>query len=268
MSGVRQFVREMWEHRELLLILVQRNLKIRYKGSALGFFWSLASPLFFILIYGTFIRMIARGFAFDLRVLVTGIIVWQFTALCAGDSLNAIIGNTNLVKKTAFPRAILPVSTVLANLVNFMMSAIVLVVYLAVSRSPFNGALAGWLPAILVTHVALCLGISMLLSAGNVFFRDTEHILSHAMTAWFFLTPVIYPLSLPMSIVGEKLPGLAWAYFLNPMAGIVSGYRAVLLSEEGVSPSSLAISAAVAWAALLAGAVIFQGTQKRFADEL
>jgi len=257
------WLKEVFQRRELLLILVVRNLKIRYKNSALGFFWSLLSPLFLILIYAVFLRVMR--FAWDLPVLVTGIIVWQFLALCLGDSLHAVVGNANLVTKASFPRIILPLAMTGANLVNFLLSFAVLCVYLVVVRVDAGAVL--WLPLILLTQFALCFGVALIISCANVFFRDTEHILSVVMLAWFFLTPVIYPIE----IVFES-PSLPWwtpiAYHLNPMTGIVTAYRAVLLSSPLPGSGLLPLSFCVAWAVPLVGFFLFQRLEGRFGDEL
>lgn len=270
MHAFLQFFREIAEHRELVTILVQRNIKIRYKGSVLGFFWSLASPVFFILIYGTFLKLIARGFAFDLQVLVTGIIIWQFISLCANDSLGAVVGNTNLIKKTAFPRIILPLATVLANLVNFLMSGLVLVAYLLIVHAQVQWAGLVWLPFIILTQAALCFGLAALLSAANVFFRDAEHLLGHAVMAWFFLTPILYPLSLPLDVIRARLPAFCEAlYFLNPMTGLIMAYRRILLgTPPEVSAWLPALSFVACWVILVAGVAVFQKVQPRFGDEL
>ncbi len=270
MTNRLPILRDLWIHRELVLILVQRNIKIRYKGSMLGFFWSLASPVFFILLYGAFLKLVARGFAFDLHVLVTGIIIWQFISLCTSDSLNAVVGNANLVKKTAFPRIILPLATVLANLVNFLMSGAVLLVYLLIVQAPIQWSAMAWIPLIILTQTALCFGLAALVSAVNVFFRDTEHLLGHLIMAWFFLTPILYSLSLPLGLIRAKLPAFALPlYFCNPMAGLITAYRRILLGAPAeVSGWFIALSFAVAWLMMLAGIGIFQKAQPRFGDEL
>lgn len=123
---------DLYRRRELVWILVQRNLKIRYKHSALGFLWSLLTPLLMILMYAVFASILKfnTGSPDYLPFLVVGIVVWQFTAGCLNDSLSSIAGSANLVKKVAFPRVILPVSTVLANAVNFVLTFVVLLAYL------------------------------------------------------------------------------------------------------------------------------------------
>lgn len=244
-------------------MLVERNLKIRYKNSVLGFFWSLLGPLLLILIYSMFLRVIR--FDMDLRILVTGIIVWQFLAMCMGDALYAILGNTNLVTKAAFPRIILPLAMVKANLVNFLLSLLVVVIYLAVAGAAFGAAY--WLPLIILTQLALCTGVALMVSASNVFFRDTEHVLSVVLLAWFFLTPVIYPIG----FVLERADFPAWVtvgFFMNPMTGIVTAYRMALLSVPNPGTVLLALSFAVAWSVLIVGSMVFQKAQILFGDEL
>ena len=270
MTNRMPIFQDLWTHRELVLILVQRNIKIRYKGSMLGFFWSLASPVFFILLYGAFLKLVARGFAFDLHVLVTGIIIWQFISLCASDALGAVVGNTNLVKKTAFPRIILPLATVLANLVNFLMSGAVLLIYLLIVKAPIHWSAMPWIPLIILTQAALCFGLASFISAANVFFRDTEHLMGHLIMAWFFMTPILYPLSLPLGVIRSHFaPWTLSLYFFNPMTGLITAYRRILLGAPAeVSGGWIALSFAVAWLILAAGVWVFQKAQPRFGDEL
>ncbi len=255
------WLKELVRRRELVWILIDRNLRIRYKHSVLGFFWSLLGPLFLILIYSIFLGLIR--IPIHLPVLVSGIIVWQFLAMCMGDALHSIVGNANLVTKAAFPRVILPLSMVGANVVNFLFSFLVLAVYLVVARETFGAW--GWLPVILLTQVALCLGMALLIGSANVFFRDTEHVLSVVMLAWFFMSPVIYE---PQMITEAFPRWVQVVFFLNPMSGILTAYREVLLSRGGVEPALVALSFGVSWAILGAGLLVFQAVEPRFGDEL
>jgi len=262
-------MKEVWLRRELLWILVVRNLKLRYKHSVLGFFWSLLGPLLLILIYATFAAILRfnENNPNYLQFLVVGIVVWQFLAMCLNDSLYAIMGNVNLVKKTAFPRIILPLAMVLANLLNFLLTWIVLFLYLTVVRMEFQYL---WLlPVVLLVQCALCLGLALGLSAVNVFFRDTEHILGVGTLAWFFMTPIFYPVRMQL----DKLPdGMDWLAFLNPMTGIIWAYRTLLMGSKlpdmAVPRSYLLISAAVCFIVLGFGLTTFQKLQTRFGDEL
>ncbi len=262
---MRGFFGELCERKELLAILIARNIKIRYKNSALGFFWTLLAPLFMIAIYSVFARIMRWNLGREdfLPFLVVGIVVWQYLAMSLNDSLSAISGNANLIKKTAFPRHILPVSTVLANGVNFLLTFAVLLVFLLIVKADFQ---ALWtLPLVLATHAALCLGLALAFSAASVFFRDTEHAVGVGLLAWFFMSPVFYSMDLQMAILPERLSA---AVYLNPMSGILSAYRFALMSEPIAGGESVWLSFAVAWALLPAGLGLFRATEKRFADEL
>lgn len=258
-------MREVWGRRDLLWILVVRNLKIRYKNSALGFFWSLLTPLVMILIYALFARILKfnEGQPWYLQMLVTGIVVWQFLAMCLNDSLAAIAGNSNLVKKTAFPRIILPLSTVIGNLINFLLTLIVLTAYLMIAG--LRPSHLWGLPLVLLTHGALCTGLAMIISSANVYFRDTEHIVGVSTLAWFFLTPIFYEVERQLSFMPENL---GWLVYLNPMTGTVAAYRFIFMSLSTVPAEGFIISAAVSWLVLLIGVSVFQKAQKTFADVL
>ena len=216
---------DIFSRRELVWILIERNLKIRYKSSFLGFFWSLLAPLSLIVVYSVFLGLIR--FPMSLPVLVTSIIIWQFLAMCMGDALQSILGNANLVTKAAFPRVILPLSMVGANAINFLFSFAVLSVYLLIARVEF-GALI-YLPGIMLTQAALCLGMSLIIGTANVFFRDTEHVLSVVMLAWFFLTPVIYG---PELVLDNFPRWVQVLFFANPMTGILVAFHSPLWSAS------------------------------------
>jgi lipopolysaccharide transport system permease protein len=249
--------------RELMLVLVSRNLKIRYKSSALGFFWSFLSPLLLICIYYFFLSVMR--FEIDIKLLVTGVIAWQFFSMSLNDSLHAIVGNSNLVTKSAFPRIILPISTVTANLVNYLLSTVILVIYLVIAGADFSSLY--WYPVVLLTNYALCLGMALMLSTANVFFRDVEHILSVVMLAWFFVSPVMYPLAQLMDKFKFNTT-LQYLYFLNPMAGIITGYHAAFLSVKVPDFRMLLISFAIAWSIFGVGVAVFEKAQGKFGDEL
>ncbi len=271
-------------HHDLVRMLVSRNLKIRYKGSALGFLWSLLTPLAMILIYAVFAGVLGMkrqllGISGGASVaylpfLVTGIVVWQFTAGTLSDSLHAIAGNANLVKKVYFPRAILPVSTALANAVNFLLTFAILLVYLAASGA-LRPAAALWLLPAAALQLALCLGTALLVSTLNVFFRDTEHIVGLLLLAWFFMTPVMYETSLQTDAAARfswfpaSLHGLV---FLNPMTGILALYRHALLGMDlvpaGIAPAWLLLSPAAVLLVCVLGATALRIGDRTFGDVL
>jgi len=202
-----------------------------------------------------------------LEFLVIGIVIWQFLSMCLNDSLYAIMGNSNLVKKTSFPRIILPLAMVISNLLNFLLTWVVLFAYLALMGMPFQHL--ELLPVVLLIQTALCLGLALLLSSLNVFFRDTEHILGIGTLAWFFMSPIFYPISMQLGFLPEKL---AWLAFLNPMSGVLWGYRRLLMGsnmpDASIPLSHLGISAVVSFVMLGIGFALFQKLQVRFGDEL
>lgn len=266
-SWKKNFFAILIERRELLSTLVGRNLIIRYKGSALGFLWSLLTPGFFILIYAIFAGILKfnRGEHY-LQFLVAGIIIWQFTISCLNDSLNAIVGNSNLVKKVFFPRVILPVSTAFANAVNFFLTFIVLLLFLLLTRTADFSA-AWWLIPAILMQLALCIGLCCLCGIANVFFRDTQHIVGVISQAWFFMSPVMYGVDLQLQFLPEKLHSIV---YLNPMTGILAAYRAGLMGTK-IEPCGwqpIAISAAVCVFIFLWGLLAVRKYDKRLGDVL
>jgi lipopolysaccharide transport system permease protein len=268
----------LYHRRELVWILVQRNLKIRYKHSALGFFWSLLTPLLMILMYAVFASILKfnTGSPRYLPFLVTGIVVWQFTAGCLNDSLASIAGSSNLVKKVYFPRVILPVSTVLANAINFLLTFAVLLVYL-LATGVANFSAAYWLLAGFAMQLALGTGVACLCATSNVFFRDTQHIVGIGSLAWFFLSPVFYNLELQLGALAFLPPKFAGIVYLNPMSGILAAYRAGLMGlpptaeiapGEPLSAAWILLSAAVCLVVFAIGAAAVRAGERHFGDVL
>ena len=264
--------------RELIWNLVLRSLKIRYKGSALGFLWTLLNPLLMMLIYWLFISILLSrlGIKIPLSHLLTGVIFWQFIAMCTSDAVKSVSGFPNLVKKTYFPRIVLPLSMVIANLINFALSIMVLAVLLLLlklfAQEAVDFAFLWMLPLVLVIQFFLVLGISLLMSSANVFFRDVEHIVGVGLQALFFLTPIIYPLDM----VRDRLSGVfLWLYLLNPMTSLVTLFRKAFLGRELFAggeflPGEPAfyVSLALSVVILFVGVRVFAKLEPYFADHL
>ena len=253
-----KIISEIVKRRELLANLIVRNLKIRYKDSLLGFFWTLLDPLLMMLVYLLFIKLMR--FSIELPVLLVGVIAWQFFVMCANDSVSIITGSTNLVKKVYFPRMILPLAMVIANLINFLLSVLVLMVILFFFRI-VPGAAVGWFPVIVLFQFLFCLGIALILATSNVFFKDTQHLLGVVLMTWFFITPIIYPIAR----VPEKFINI---YFLNPMTSLIVMYRHCFLGKPLPASVNFYLSFVIVIIIFLAGVFIFSRFQKRFADEL
>lgn len=274
-TGLFQKLSAKWRL-ELLSTLVKRNLQIRYKGSIFGFLWSLFTPLSQILVYAVFAKILKfnNGDPHYLQFLVGGIILWQFTAGCLGDSLFAIVGNSNLVKKVFFPRFLLPLSTALSTGINFLIAFAVLIIYLVVTHTAdFH---AGYLAAALAMHLTLGIGICCLCSCSNVFFRDTQHWIGILSQVWFFLSPVFYGLNLQVDVIRNRFATIpAELVYLNPMTGILSAYRAGMMAPPTgggswlpLGPQPLLISAAVSLAILVFGLLVMRTADRKFGDIL
>ena len=247
---------ELLKRRELTKNLVTRQLRVRYKSSSLGFLWSLLNPLLMTLVYYVvFSTMRWRGIGTGnyAAYLVVGLFPWNLFAGSISDSATSFVGNISLVKKVYFPRIILPVSAVLTNLVNFILSLVVVFILLIIWKVP-----SGWeepsgicllmLPLLILIELMLACGLSFFISSLNVLFRDVEHMLQVILFAGFFLTPVIYPYTL---VVPEKIP--SWLYFLNPMAGIIVSYQSILFNGTFPSPQFVYIPLVISIAVLISG---------------
>lgn len=219
-------------HRELLANLVARNLKSRYKDSVFGFLWSILTPLFMAGIYVFFLRILNRGI--PMEEILIGVFAWQFTAQCIFNGLTCITDNSNLIKKVYFPRIILPLATTISNLVNFLLTLVVqfalVAILLGVRGQHINLASAA-VPAVIVVHFIFCFGIVLFLSCSNVYFRDLEHLVNVLVTAFFFITPVMYSYGMVVEQIAASCspPVLAELYMVNPMAVIIGAYRALIL---------------------------------------
>lgn len=264
---IMSIARDIYERRELLFNLVSRNLKSRYKDSVLGFLWSILTPLFMAFIYMVFLRILNRNTPME-QVLI-GVFAWQFTAQCVGNGLTSITDNSNLVKKIYFPRMILPLATTLSNLITFLLTLVVQFILVAGMLALRGQYLSVWvfaIPLLIIFQTVFCLAISIFLSAVNVYFRDIQHLVSVLLTAWFFMSPAMYSLSMVEGILHAK-PVLMKLYMLNPMACIITGYRALIL--PGVAFPTMDIAASVGVLVLLFlifSYFLFQKLQRNFAD--
>ena len=262
-------VRTIWERRELLGNLVARELKQRYKGSALGFLWSVLTPLFMAAIYVVFLRLLARGV--PMTDILIGVFAWQYTTQCVMGGMTCVTGNANLVKKVFFPREILPVSQVCANGIGYLLSLLVQFPVLAFllwhGGSHFSSA---W-PAFLfwmLWQTVFNLGLAMLVGALNVNFRDTQHLIGVLLSAWFFLSPVMYNMDFARNLAANW-PWAVDLLYANPMAAILNGYRAALLPGAAAGfPTAAWIGLALVPATLVLGAAVYRRLQKNFADLL
>lgn len=230
--GYFQRIITLYRFRELVYNLVQRELKARYKNSVLGFIWSLLNPLgmmvVFTIVFG--VLMPNNNIPNYPIFLLCGLLPWNYFSASVMSGTNSIVANGNLVKKVYFHREVLPIATVLANLVNFLLALVVLFAAMIVLRMPLSPWLV-LLPVVILIQTCFTLGIVFLLSTFQVFYRDTLIVLDVILLAWFFLTPVFYPISmLPTSytILGITIDVQRAMYILNPMASLINMYRDLL----------------------------------------
>jgi len=269
-------IKELFKFRNLLQKLVARDLRVRYKNSVLGILWSWLNPLFMMVVYTVvfiYMRRSDNGLVpsrnFPVFVLCA-LLPWNFFSGAILGSISSIANNAPLVKKVYFPREILPLSIVLANLVNFGISLMILVPMLLIFRIKFTPWIL-LLPAIVAIQLCLVSGIALILSTLNVFYRDTRAIMDVTMMAWFFVTPIIYPIDiLPRSreIFGITLDIHRWTRILNPMASLVAAYRDVLYHGRLVGLDFLARTAATSLVVLLIGYAVFLKFSPRFGEEV
>ena len=225
-------LRELLRCRELIFNLVERDLKARYKNSIMGFLWSLLNPLGMMLVFTiVFTVLIPNNNVPKYPIfLLAGLLPWNFFSAGVMVGTNSIVMSSSLVKKVYFPREVLPIASVLANLVNFLLSLVVLFAVLIA----FHGSFSPWLwmlPAVILIQTCFILGIVFILSTLNVFYRDTIMVMDVAILAWFFLTPIFYPIEMvPQSyhLLHMTVNVRRWLYILNPMASLIAAYRQLL----------------------------------------
>ena len=205
---VRQHITGVWRYRELLLNLVRKELKVKYKNSALGFAWSMLNPaMYLVVFYVVFQIVLGSGIPQFAIFLLCGLLAWNLFSISLASATGSIMGNASLVNKVYFPREILPLSTVGANLVHFFLQGLVLLVALVVARHGVDPEYV-WLavPALLVL-VLLASALAIFLSCVNVYARDTQHLLELVLLAWFWMTPIVYQWGLPAT----KLEEAGWS---------------------------------------------------------
>lgn len=260
------------QYRELIWNLVLRDLKSRYKGSILGFLWTVLTPLFMAIIYIVFLRLIAgRGVPIQNEDIIIGVFAWQFTVQCISSGTSCISGSGNLVKKVYFPRILLPLSITLSALINFLLMLLVQWVVLFLLLSKAGQSLSVWtlaLPVVVIYHFLFNFSFTLLVASANVYFRDTQHIVNLLLSAWFFMSPVMYTFALVQNMAAGSLR-IQQLYLLNPMAVIITAYRSLQLPDATFPWSNAALLGWIWPVGLLAvGYLIFQRAQKNFADML
>ena len=255
--------RELYAYRELVYTLTVKDLKVRYRITSLGFLWSIVSPLFlmglFTVVFSVIIRIeVPRG-NFP-AFLLCALFPWNWLDRSVNTATGCLVDGANLVKNIAFPREAIPLSVILSNLITFLFSLVLLFVLLPVLKVPVTHH-ALFLPLIIAIQFVFTLGVSFIVSALYPESRDVGYIMQILMMAWFYLTPIFYPVSMVPAVMQKYL-------FLNPMASIVTLYRNVLYEQSYPDPMLLGYAGLAAVLILLTGHILFKRRMVLLSDIL
>jgi lipopolysaccharide transport system permease protein len=256
-------LRELWEFRELLFILTWRDVKVRYKQTVLGAAWAVIQPLFTMIVFSVFFGYLGRipseGLPYPIFAF-SALVPWTYFANALAQASNSLVAHENMLNKVFFPRMLVPMSSVVGGLVDFVIAFVVLtgmMMYYGITPTA-----AVWaIPLFVLLATTTALGVGLWLSALNVYYRDVRHILPFLIQLWLFATPIIYPTSL----IPERWQPL---YGLNPMAGVVEGFRWTLLGTGHPPGSMLVVSVGSVIVLLVTGLYFFRRMEKTFADEV
>jgi lipopolysaccharide transport system permease protein len=253
-------LKEIWAYRELLLVLTMRDIKVRYKQTVLGFAWAIIQPVMLMVVFSIFFGMLAKvpsdGQPYPIFV-YAGLLPWTFFANAITTAGNSLIGSAQLVSKVFFPRLIIPLSSVGACLVDFFISGGVLLLLMLYYRVGWGLNLLA-APLLLLGIMLPALGVGALLSALTVSYRDFRYVIPFVVQFWMFATPVVYPSDLAPE-------NWRWLLYLNPMAGLIDGFRSAFLGTP-FNVQSVALSFLIALLLFVAGVAYFEKVERRFAD--
>lgn len=250
-----------WRYRELLGVLVMRDLQVLYKQALLGAGWAILQPVFaviiFSIIFGYIVKMPSEGVPYPLFAFA-GVLPWTYFAEAVRRSGTGLVTDSELVRKVYFPRLIMPLANVISPLVDFCIAFLVLLVVMA-----FYGIMPSWkmlvIPPLMVVAVFLALSIGFWLAPINVRFRDIKHTLPFIIQIWMYASPIVYPLS----IVPQEWQAL---YALNPMVGVIEGFRWAVFDRGEPNFTALAMSGLVIAVLLAGGLIFFRRMERTFAD--
>jgi len=254
-------LKELWEYRELLYFLTWRDIKVRYKQTVLGAAWAIIQPFFMMVVFSLFFGYLAKvpsdGIPYPIFA-YCALLPWQLFAHALTESSNSLVANERLITKVYFPRLVVPISAVLGGLLDFAIAFVILLLMMA-----YYGVRPTWaivtLPAFLLLAMLTALGVGLWLSALNVKYRDVRYTITFLIQFWLFATPVAYS----ASIVPARWRAL---YGLNPMAGVVEGFRWALLGKSTGPGALLAVSVTVVILILIGGLYYFRRMEAEFAD--
>jgi lipopolysaccharide transport system permease protein len=255
-------LKDLWHYRELIYFLTWRDLKVRYKQSVLGVLWAILKPFMnmvvFTIFFGELAKIPSDGIPYPIFS-YTGLLPWGFFAAALDVSARSMLQSGSMVSKIYFPRIIVPLSSVFANLVDFLIAFVILIgMMIYYQIVPTINTL--WLPVFILLAMITAIGVGLWFSALLVMYRDVNYMLPFVSEIWKFISPVVYSATL----IPEKWQ---WLYSINPMAGVVSGFRWALLGQpETISFGSLAISGGISLVVFISGLYFFRRMERIFAD--
>jgi len=254
-------LKTIYRYRDLLWMWTLREIKIRYKQSILGVAWAILQPLSLTVIFTVVLSYFARVPTEDIPYPIfaySALLPWTLLSTSIGFAAPSLVNNMNLVTKIYFPKEILPLAALGAALVDFLISGVLFIGMMLFYRIPISKAII-WIPLLLIIQVALILGVSLLTSAINVFYRDIRFVVPLALQLWFYASPVIYPVSL----VPERF---RFIYMMNPMAGLINSYRQVILQGKPPIGSNLLLAGIISFCLCIVGYIHFKRVEPDFAD--
>ena len=253
--------KELYQYRELLKSNVKKEIRGKYKGSFLGIIWSFVNPLLTVLVYAIIFPYILKQDQPNYLIfLIVAIIPWNFFTTVLNQGSTTVLVNGNIIKKVYFPREILPISIVVSGLVNFLISCIIILLFVLFGGLGFSIYLL-YLPIIILIQFMMSLGFVFVLSAINEYVRDVEYIVNFVLTLLFYATPILYDASL--------IPArLQWILNLNPMKHLIEAYRAIFYYQQSPNLVGLLSLLCIGFGVMILGYVIFKALEKGFAEEV
>lgn len=261
-NNIMNRIKELYAYREMIISLVRKDLRGRYKASALGFLWTFINPLLQLIVYTIVFSVIMRAGIKDFYMfLFVALVPWIFFSSSLTGGANTIINNCDMVKKIYFPRLVLPMAYVTSCFVNMLFCFIVIFAVIIVTGFGVNFIALLCLPLIMVIEYMLALGISFITSACTVYLRDLEHILGIVTMVWMYLSPIMYP----PSFIPDKYRAL---FNLNPMTPVITAYRDILYYKTVPNFQTLLSSVVIGIVSIMVGYFVFEKLQKGFAEEM
>ncbi|MEK3764643.1 ABC transporter permease [Solibacillus sp. FSL K6-4121] len=254
-------IKKVYNYRHMLISMVQRELRSRYKGSFLGFLWTFVNPLLQLAVYSLVFPYVLRIEQENYPMfLFVALLPWIFFTSSVQNATTSVLNSANLVTKIYFPRIILPLSTVCTNLMNYIYSLVIVIPALLFTGVELTLNLL-WFPLILFIEFLFAFGLALVFSALHVKFRDVAHIIGIIIFCWFYLTPIVFPLSIFPEEMQQYIA-------LNPMVAIIEGFRDIFLFGQAPDFQALMYSGVVAIIALIIGFIVFKHNEKTFAEDL